>query len=513
MRAIDARLKKIKETQARIRIREGLPHLYGWKWYKWAREFFESRNRFCLLTAANQCSKSSTQIRKVIHWATEPKLWPALWSTKPQQFWYMYPSSDIATSEYHTKWQQFLPRNEFKDHPQYGWRADIQQRQIKAIYFNTGLRLYFKNYSQKDKNLQGSSVHYIGCDEEVLENLYNELRSRLIATRGYFSSVFTATIGQDFWRLAMDPGEGEREVLPEALKLTVSLYDCLQYEDGTPSHWTLEEIKRIEESCSTHNEVLKRVHGKFIKDIGGRKYPTFDIKKHHIRPDGPVPMDWNIYSAVDLGSGGPEGHPAAIVFIAVNQELTRGRVFKCWRGDGIITSDGDVYNKYCEMRSEIGRPITAQYYDFGSKDFEIIATRVGDPFIKADKSHERGEQVLNTVFKFGMLTVDMLDGDEGHELRKLSLELSTIPKSGKKKNLYDDLADSCRYCSVSIPWDFTRIIQNPLGDQVNVEEKTGKAAEDERFKGQIVIRQEFDENDFELGIETEFAELNELYGN
>ena len=60
------KLKRIKEMEERIKLREGLPFLHGWKWYSWARAFFESQNQVNLLCAANQISKSSTQIRKAL---------------------------------------------------------------------------------------------------------------------------------------------------------------------------------------------------------------------------------------------------------------------------------------------------------------------------------------------------------------------------------------------------------------------------------------------------------------
>ena len=84
-------LKDAKEKAAlleeKVRRQEDLPFLYGWKWYLWGRKFFESKNRINLLCAANQISKSSTQIRKIIHWATCKELWPELWSRPPKQFW------------------------------------------------------------------------------------------------------------------------------------------------------------------------------------------------------------------------------------------------------------------------------------------------------------------------------------------------------------------------------------------------------------------------------------------
>ncbi len=506
----ESQLRKIRELEARIRLREGLPHLYGWKWYKWAREFFESKNRFCLLTAGNQLSKSSTQIRKSIHWATEPSLWPVLWPTrpKPQQFWYMYPSSQQATSEYETKWQEFLPRNEFRNHPQYGWKPDIKQKEIKSIVFNSGVRIYFKTYTQKDEVLQSSTVHYIATDEEVPVHLYHELIFRLRNPRGHFSSVFTATLGQDFWRRAMEPEEQDEEVLPSAFKKTVSAYDCLTYDDGSPTPVTIETIKETEESCGTHDEILRRVHGRFIKAIKGRKFGTFDMKKHVTAPER-IPFDWDIYSAVDGGSGGEENHPAAILFIAVNPEKTRGRVFKAWRGDGIITSAGDVYEKYCELRKEVGRPITMQFYDPGYKDFDIISTVAGDAFAKADKSHERGEEIVNTVFKFGMLTID--SGCE--ELRKLAIELATVPKEGPKKKKKDDLADACRYCAIGIPWAFDLVIKpkDTTPGETDDEAKKRKATENRFGETCIVLSHDIEDGKLDP-IEEEFRELGELLG-
>ena len=81
-----------------------LPHRYGYPWYGWARSFYESRQHESFLCAANQIGKSSTQIRKMIEWAGNKKLWPKLWTTEPRQFWYLYPNKDTATIEVDLKW-------------------------------------------------------------------------------------------------------------------------------------------------------------------------------------------------------------------------------------------------------------------------------------------------------------------------------------------------------------------------------------------------------------------------
>lgn len=88
-------------------LREGLPYEHGWKHYKWSRTFYESTNKENFLVAANQIGKSSVQIRKAINWATKPDIWQDLWDTNylgpPKQFWYFYPTKDVATIEFKTK--------------------------------------------------------------------------------------------------------------------------------------------------------------------------------------------------------------------------------------------------------------------------------------------------------------------------------------------------------------------------------------------------------------------------
>ena len=90
-----------------------LPHLNtarelgGMPFYPWMRKFYESGERINLLTAANQIGKSSIQIRKMINWATNPRLWEKLWPNSHHnvaQFWYLYPTLDVATIEFQKKW-------------------------------------------------------------------------------------------------------------------------------------------------------------------------------------------------------------------------------------------------------------------------------------------------------------------------------------------------------------------------------------------------------------------------
>lgn len=121
--------RKLELLKEKLALKAGLPHLYGWKNYAWMEDFLSTTNKTAILTASNQSGKSSTQIRKVIDWATNMSLWPSLWRQTPRQFWYLYPTREVASIEFETKWKpDFMPRNEFKNHPVFGWREEKRGR-------------------------------------------------------------------------------------------------------------------------------------------------------------------------------------------------------------------------------------------------------------------------------------------------------------------------------------------------------------------------------------------------
>lgn len=437
----------------RKEIKEGLPHLYGYKWYAWARAFFECTHQMGLLVAANQISKSSTQIRTCIDWATNLKRQKRLWKTPPRVFWYLYPSKDVATVEFEKKWEpEFLPRAKFKNHPVYGWRAEYSRdKKIHAIHFNSGVTIYFKTYNQDAQDLQTGTVHAVFCDEELPEELYDELQFRLTAVDGFFRMVFTATLNQDMWKRALE-GKGEAELFPEAFKQQISMYECLAYDDGSETPWTVEKIEAIKRRCKNRTEVLRRVYGRFVTE-SGRKYGAFDPTRHY-RARFELHASWRVYVAVDGGSGGETGHPAAILFLAVSPDMRKGVVFRLWRGDGEVTTAGDIFEKYIELKGRL-QPVGA-CYDQSAKDFGTIAIRNGEPFVIANKSHAIGEDHVNTLFKNNML--DVIDNEDG---RKLGWELSSVMKATPKTKAKDDLADTLRYAVTMVNWDWTALSHDP----------------------------------------------------
>lgn len=514
--ALQAKLEKERLIREKLRLKEGLPHLHGMPWYEWAYDFFKTENHEAFLVAANQVSKSSTHIRKVIDWATDTTQWLRRWPSLqaapahaqiPNQFWYLYPTADVASIEFETKWLQFLPRNEYKDHPVYGWKDVYEKGKIKELQFNSGVTIYFKTYSQNAQDLQSGSVYYLGFDEELPEELLGELQARLNGTDGYFSGVFTATLGQDHWRATMEPEETDVELHPTAWKRSVSLYDCQFYKDGSPSPWTPEKIARAVARCPNQTERKRRIEGRFAAS-GGRKYQSFEREENMIKPFT-IQKDWHIYSGVDIGSGGENNHPGAIAFIAVRPDFRFGVVFKGWRGDGVLTTSSDIYLKHRELREKM--VLVSQVYDHQAKDFDTISSRNNDPFTKAQKGHDAGEALLNSLFRHKML---MIMGNDP-ELNKLAVEFSSLLKATPKTKAKDDFIDATRYAAMSIPWDFggiEAIALDPTKESAPGPQPRKKTLAEIQLEERraFVMGSSSDSRD---PIEKELDEWNELYGS
>lgn len=388
---------------------------------------------------------SSTQIRKDIHWATSPELWPELWPKLPRgvvpgQFWYLYPTKDVASIEFEEKWRLFLPGEDYKSHPVYGWKDEWDNGKIAACHFNTGVTIYFKTYAQDVEKLQSGSAFKVSCDEEPDEEVIPELQARTNATDGYMSYVFTATKGQEYWREVVE----EKSKMKEAEIYQISAYDCQVYEDGSLTQWTDEYIKRLIDRCPTEAHVQRRIFGKFAVDEG-RKYESFE-KKHNVVKAYPIPNDWIKYCGLDYGGGG-SSHPSAIAFVAVRPDFKKGAVYKFWRGpQGVLTAAQDVLQKYLELKGT--ENLAATWFDWAAKDLGTLAHRAGLPLIKAEKSHDIGEGILNSLFRHRMLDIF-----EDHA--PLIQEFLSLLKTTAKTKARDDGIDATRYCTALIPWDFS----------------------------------------------------------
>jgi hypothetical protein len=456
---IDPNVERQILLEKKRALQEGLPHLYGQKFYHWSREIFDSYHRYIFLSAANQIGKSAIAIRKNIHLATEPKTWAKISRrAQPTLFFYFYPSLKLARREIQHKWiAEFLPRGEYKDHPQYGWKLTDNSEKL-SIRFNTGIEIQFLGYSHGKSDLlslAASSPSHITIDEEVDPSLLPEILMRLQATRGMFLAVLTPVLCYPYFKEIF---EG-RNVIDGALIKTISMYSCLKFEDGSPGLYTKEDIQKRRALLGSQAEIDRRIFGKYTAPEG-LAYESFR-RERNVKPYEPIPEDWLWYTGIDLGTGGKENHPAAISFTAVSPDFKKARVVRVWRGNkNEETTNTDVLNKYLEMRSELcgKRAVTGAYYDWAAKDFGIIATRANVAELqKANKDRSIGVATMNALFKNDMLSID--DIPENYVLID---ELETLRHDAKKTSALDDATDATRYSVSSVAFDFTDIANGAI---------------------------------------------------
>ena len=473
--------------------------------------------KFCV--AANQIGKSSVQIRTAIDFCTLtedwPKLWPEFWKTNQEApiFWYFYPGKDGAEAEFTLKWErEWLPKGKYRYDDEidgkpnkYKWIFRKDQNKITYIYFpNTGAMIYFHSYGKDCGMLMSTTVYGIFCDEEMAPKKYNELTSRLNATDGYWSKVFTAVDGYEEWRRTMEE-HGKKELHPHAFKQHIKIEDCMYYPDGTMSSWTPKKCQAIRNKY-TKREELRRCDGRFVLE-GGLLFGSFE-RKHNYALGHKLNNTWSIYAGVDVGSGGKEGHPAAIIFVAVDPNYQQGRVIKCWRGDpentgGKNTDAGYILHKYQELKATLPS-ITAAVYDHAAVDFGIIANGAGEPFEHADKTRDKGINLVNTLFAYKALKIYHND-----EADKLRIELESVLEETPKTRAKDDMIDALRYCLMRIPWDFEML--NPIEKEKQDKYEGMNEREEYRQKQLDGEQPELEDDDFDDHLESEIDEYNSLH--
>lgn len=423
------------------------------KLYQWQVDFFESTNRISLLTAANQIGKSSIQIIKALNLGFRPELWPRFFKRTPQMFLYYMPDSKTMDVEFIEKWvKTYLPTSNLKDHARWGWKADFEKESkkegVRTLTLATGITIYFRQYSQLPSRLQAVTADLVLLDEECPQSHWDELMVRS-QTFGLISMVFTATIGSEYLFRAMMLQGSRQELFPSAWKRMVSLYDCINYADGTPSGiYTKERIEgEIIPTYSSQAEIDKRVFGKFVK-TEGLLYQEFNEQRNTCPYK--VENHWRWVAGIDFGSGGKWGHASAICMIQISPCYSRARVVKTYHSGVQRITQGDLLEKYRELTK--GLEVTG-YFDWSATDLGELAQREGIMILKAQKSHDIGVPLLNVLFKNSQLEICVGEGSLQNQV--LIQELRTIGATTPKRKRKDDAADGLRYGLSSISFRLT----------------------------------------------------------
>ena len=348
---------------------------------------------------------------------------------------------------------------------EFGFKAHFKDQCINRIVFSSGVTLTFKFYSQHPKNMQANTADAVFMDEECPQAHWDELMVRTQGTRamgsGMVSMVFTATLGQIYLFDTMERRGTPQEKFKRAYKNQISLYDCLTFADGTPTHLTVEYIEEeIIPSYSSQNEIDKRVFGRFVKDSG--LLFNFNEKLNTEAYDWSMVKDWMFFTGVDFGSGGQWGHSSSIALVAIDHTWSQVRVVKSYHSQKTRMTQGDLLN---EFKSGYHKYNAFNSFDHAATDFGELALRESIPFNKAEKNHEIGIGLLNTILKSGQLK--FFTGPKSGDNQLTIQEMLSIDSDTPKNKRVDDGADAVRY---AIAGQAVRI--TPLKSAKQVKEET-----------------------------------------
>lgn len=441
-------------------IRKDFKSCYAHKLYQWQTDFLINKKLLALLTAANQIGKSSIQIIKCLNQGYRTDLWPYWFpKRKPTTFIYMYPESKLATMEFEEKWvKQYLPRGPMINDPRYGWKANYDKGNIESITLATGVTIYFRFYSQAPKSIQAATADAVFFDEEPPEAHYDEIMVRTQARQaqgsGFISIVFTATLGQQYLYDAMERQGTPDEKFVNAWKRQISVYDCLFYADGTPSEiWSKNYIeKELIPKYRDPREIQRRIFGRFVKSSGLVFY-EFQIDRNTEDYGATNIEDWSLYLGMDFGCGGEHGHSSAISVIAVDPTMSEARQITSWHSEKKRMTQGDLLEEFKKMISD-GKMYFSSA-DWMATDLFELANREGLTINKAEKSHEIGINMLNTLFKAERFKIWTGDGS-GHNYQAVR-EFSSVSEETNKRHRIDDSCDASRYAIAATPMRLTGI--------------------------------------------------------
>ena len=198
-----------------------------------------------------------------------------------------------------------------------------------------------------------------------------------------------------------------------------------------------------------------------IKD-SGLLYAEFNGSLNTEDFDKSKIQGFQVYCGIDFGSGGAAGHPSSIVYVAVDEDYFRAYCFHVWKseksGEGFVRmTQSDLLKKYEQLNKEL-KVSPHTYYDWSATDLGEIAIREGIGILPANKNHEHGVGVLNSLFRSQQLM--LFTGFGSGHASELIQELELVNQETPKKHRKDDCCDALRYALSNCPMRITRKVSD-----------------------------------------------------
>lgn len=265
---------------------EPLPHQARFHSSKVKERAFIGSNR-CGKTEANAAECVRCAEGKNPHWTELPT---------PNIGWVISLTNEVQREILQPKFKKLLPKGcKIRYRPNDVW---------DQVIFPNGSIIGFKSCEQGRESMQGVALHWVSIDEECPEDIFEELRARIVDYSGRLWITFTPLNGMTW--------SHERYVDPDTKIDDCEVFTATMWDNAVSRGGYIPdaEIQKLEDSIKDPVLKLVRIYGKYAEQIG-RIYKTFDrkvngIKKSQLPPgyfgeDGLPNSNFDYYVSLDTG--------------------------------------------------------------------------------------------------------------------------------------------------------------------------------------------------------------------
>jgi hypothetical protein len=304
--------------EQRVKAEQDDPYRYGMELPPWKdADDLLNRHNEILILGGNRASKTEYSAKRIAQAFVGTDLsgtMPPWVAEKAQKrginIWCLHTTHMTSVSMQQNVFHKYLPK-ELKEakrsrHTQVSWTQKNGFSDNTAVYQNN--QIWFLNYSQDIKVVEGGEVDFVWCDELVPADWLETLRYRLVTRNGKLLVTFTPILGytqtvKEFISTSKITTWKEAELLPNNNVIGVpkghmpytaeSVYGkhgCIWFHSKLNPYNNWERMKQTLKARSTH-DIKIRAYG-WAEQTAGSQFPLFgDVNIFHepvtqVAPEG-----------------------------------------------------------------------------------------------------------------------------------------------------------------------------------------------------------------------------------
>jgi len=249
--------------------------------------------QFTVVLGGNRSGKTQSLCYEAVWWALGYHPYKELPFEPPIRVWIMCSTQEVGNDViWGEKLKSIIPATKIA-------RIRKAGPYVSAIELTNGSVISLKSYEKGEQALQSASVNFIGCDEQVSWDIYQELRQRISDIGGRIFFAFTPLVPDKDLQNYIDhkPIPGETCDQQDMLVVKMSRYDNPVFANKVT------EIQQSEASM-TDQQKATRIYGDWLL-YSGRLIPHFTDKC--ILEPFTIPEFWRRAVMIDPATTGDAG--------------------------------------------------------------------------------------------------------------------------------------------------------------------------------------------------------------